>query len=79
MLNRLLELLWDGGSHRVSDLASELETTTELVEAMIEVLTRMGYLKQVGGACAENCASCSLAGTCTAETSGRVWTLTEKE
>jgi hypothetical protein len=78
MLNRLLEILRDGGSHRVSDIARALGTTTELVEAMIEDLTRMGHLKQVAGECGETCASCSLRGMCTAEASGRVWTLTEE-
>lgn len=79
MLNRLLELLRAGGTHRVSDLAHELETTHELVEAMLENLTRMGYLKQVKGGCTETCVSCPLAGICTAEEGGQVWTLTEKE
>jgi len=77
MLYRLLELLRAGGTHRVSDLARELETTPELVEAMLEDLARMGYLRQVGGECSGACASCPLAGWCTAEASGRVWTLVE--
>jgi hypothetical protein len=79
MLNRLLEILQDGGSHRVSNIARELGTTTELVEAMIENLTRMGHLKQVIGGCGEACTSCSLTGTCTSDASGRVWTLTEEQ
>jgi Mn-dependent DtxR family transcriptional regulator len=78
MLDRLLEILRDGGSHRVNDMARELGTTAELVEAMIENLTRMGHLKQVVGGCGETCTSCSLTATCTAEASGRVWTLTEE-
>ncbi|MDY6877611.1 MAG: FeoC-like transcriptional regulator [Chloroflexota bacterium] len=78
MLNRLLELLRAGGTHRVADLARELETTPALVEAMLEDLTRMGYLKHVGGECGTGCAGCSLAGLCAAGESGQVWTLTEK-
>ena len=78
MLNRLLELLRAGGTHRMADLACELETTPALVEAMLEDLARMGYLKQVGGECAGGCAGCSLAGLCTTGEGGRVWTLTEK-
>jgi len=86
MLNRLLELLRAGGTHRVTDLARELETTPGLVEAMLENLARMGYLKQVGGECGEKCAACPLGGLCAAGapstspgTGGdRVWTLADK-
>lgn len=91
MLNRLLELLRDGGTHRVTDLALTLDTTPELVEAMLEELDRLGYVKQVGGECAEKCSACPLAGLCAAGTpsdscgprspkagGGRVWTLTQK-
>jgi DeoR/GlpR family transcriptional regulator of sugar metabolism len=78
MLNRLLELLGGGGTHRVRDLARELDTTPELVEAMLENLGRMGYLKRVGGECVEKCTSCPVAGLCAAGDGGRVWTLTER-
>ena len=78
MLNRLLELLRAGGTYRVADLVRELDTTPALVEAMLEDLGRMGYLKRVGGACGGKCAACSLAGLCTAAGGGQVWTLTEK-
>ena len=43
MLDQLLQLLRAGGTHRVSDLAHELETTPALVEAMLEGLVRMGH------------------------------------
>jgi hypothetical protein len=76
MLNRLLELLQAGGTHRVVDLACELDTTLALVEAMLEDLGRMGYLKRVGGACGDRCGGCSLVGSCAVGGSGQVWTLT---
>ncbi len=78
MLNRLLELLRAGGTHRVSGLARELETTPALVEAMLEHLAQTGYLERVGEECGGGCAGCSLAGLCAAGDGGRVWTLTEK-
>ena len=78
MLNRLLELLRAGGTHRVSDLARELNTTPALVKVMLDDLARMGHLKPVDGECGGGCAGCSLAGLCAAGESGRVWTLTEK-
>jgi hypothetical protein len=78
MLNRLIDRLRNGGTHRVSDVARELGTTPELVEAMLETLARMGYLKQLGNSCEAQCGTCSSAGMCTAEGGGRVWALTEK-
>ena len=84
-MNRLLELLRAGGTHLVVDLARELETTPALVEAMLDDLERMGYLKRLGGECGEGCSECSLAGSCAAGNpsaslrvgGGRVWTLRE--
>jgi Mn-dependent DtxR family transcriptional regulator len=79
MLDKLLELLQSGGTHRVADLARELETTPALVEAMLEGLCQIGYLKRMSGNCAEGCAGCSLAGLCAAGKGGQVWTLANKE
>ena len=79
MLNRLLELLRAGGTHRLVDLARELDTTSALVKVMVEDLSRMGYLKRVGGACAGGCGGCSLAGLCSVGSDGQVWTLTGQE
>ena len=78
MLDQLLQLLRAGGTHRVSDLAHELETTPALVEAMLEGLVRMGHLRQVSEACSEECAACGLASLCVSGEGGRVWALTEK-
>ena len=78
MIDRLLELLRAGGTHRVSDIAGSLETTPQLVKAMLDELGRMGYLRQLGAQCGQGCDVCPIVGMCTAEASGRVWTLTEK-
>jgi len=78
MLNKLLALLRAGGTHQVADLARKLDTTPALVEAMLQDLARMGYLKQVSGGCAGGCSACPLAGLCAAGEGERVWTLTEK-
>ncbi len=79
MLNRLLELLRAGGAHRVGDLARKLDTTSALVEAMLEDLARMGYLEQVGGECGGGGGACPLAGLCaTGADGGRMWMLTER-
>jgi hypothetical protein len=78
MLNHLLKLLQAGGTHRVVDLARALDTTPELVEAMLDDLSRMGYLKRMGGACSGTCGTCPMAGLCAAGSSGQLWTLTDK-
>ena len=75
MLNRLLESLQEGGTHRVADLARELETTPELVEMMLNDLCRMGYLKQVREECSEKCEACPMASLCAAGSEGQLWTL----
>lgn len=79
MLLQMLELLRAGGVKRVEDLARALETTPEMIEAMLEELARMGYLKRVGGECrADTCPSCPMAGACAAGAGSRLWTLTER-
>ena len=79
MLDRLLELLRAGGTLRIDDLARELDTTPALVEAMLDDLGRMGYLKRVSGGCGAECSACSLAGSCAVGGGGQVWTFTERD
>jgi hypothetical protein len=79
MLHRLLEMLRAGGTHRVSDLSRELDTTPQLVEVMLADLARMGYLKRVSGECSDGCGTCPMGGSCAAGSSGQLWALTEKE
>ena len=88
MLNRLLELLREGGTRRIRSLADELGTTPELVEAMLEDLARMGYLRRVGAKCSDKCTPCPLSEMCEAGGSSHEkrngqgltgWVLTEKQ
>jgi hypothetical protein len=88
MLNRMLELLREGGTRRIRNLAVELDTTPELVEVMLEDLARMGYLRRVGAECLAECVTCPLAGTCVAgghpyeESNGQglaTWVFVERE
>jgi DNA-binding Lrp family transcriptional regulator len=71
MLDRLLELLREGGTRPIRSLADELGTTPELVRAMLEDLARMGYLRRLSAECEAGCSSCSLSGTCVAPVSSR--------
>lgn len=84
MLHRLLDLLRAGETHRITDLAQELGTTSQLVELMLEDLSRLGYVKRVSSTCSAECATCPMSGMCAAgssledQSTGRVWVLTEK-
>ncbi len=83
MLNKLLELLREGGTRRIAELAQELETTPQLVQAMLEDLARMGYLGQLNAQCSESCAECPMSHVCAVGGpsseggNGRVWVLLE--
>lgn len=78
MLQRLLSLLVRGGTHTQGELARELGISEELLEQMLEDLTRAGYLAPLGGNCPNQCSGCPLADTCFVGSSGRIWTLTGK-
>jgi predicted ArsR family transcriptional regulator len=64
MMERLLALLREGGTWRVSDLARALDTTPALVQVMLDDLARKGLLQQVGATCNKGCAGCALSGRC---------------
>ena len=78
MLQRLLELVAEGGLRSCADLARELEVSQGLVGQMIEHLARRGYLRPVAGSCKSQCTGCSLAETCAVGGPTRVWALMEK-
>lgn len=83
MLSRLLELLRAGGTRRIGGLAEELETTPQLVQAMLEDLARMGYIGQLNARCTESCSKCPTSHMCAVgapsseEGDGRIWVLLE--
>jgi len=77
MLEKLLELVGEGGMHSYDDLAARLGASRPLVEAMILDLVRLGYLRPAIDACEGSpaCrAGCGLGGCAT----GPLWTLTDK-
>lgn len=78
MLDRLLQLLAQGGVHSYSDLAHALSTSEEFLQQMIEDLARMGYLELMGEGCQAKCEDCSLAEGCSVGGPGQIWSLTEK-
>jgi hypothetical protein len=58
-------------------MASELQTTPEMIEAMLDQLAKMGYLRVIGSECNTTCDGCSVADLCSSGSSGYVWALTE--
>lgn len=80
MLEKLLQLTSEGGVHSYDELAARLGVSRPLVEAMIEDLVRLGYLRPAIDACEGSpaCrAGCGLGG-CGSVGAGPLWTLTER-
>jgi hypothetical protein len=66
-----------GGIHSYDDLMARLSISRPLLEAMLESLSRLGYLQQVEGGCGGTCTGCH-GGSCTAGRPGKIWALTRK-
>jgi hypothetical protein len=77
MLERLLSLVAEGGVHSYEDLMGHLSVSQPLLEAMLEDLARMGYLRPVNGGCEGHCTACTI-GNCSVSGPGRLWSLTEE-
>jgi predicted ArsR family transcriptional regulator len=75
VIDRLLAILRQGGTRTLADLARELETTPSMVEAMLEDLSRRGYLHAQESACPGQCKGCPMGATCTVGGTGRIWNL----
>ena len=78
MLERLLEVLAQGGAVSYGDLARTLGVDQVLVQQMVEHLARLGYLRPAAGSCGEECGACALGDQCTSGGPDHTWTLTEK-
>ncbi|MBN1428342.1 MAG: hypothetical protein JXB07_08150 [Anaerolineae bacterium] len=64
MLRQLLALLEAGDTWSITDLASELDISPDLVNAMLSHLAQSGKLDMPEQTCAGKCAGCSLVDTC---------------
>ncbi|HAL60793.1 MAG TPA: hypothetical protein DCP08_00110 [Chloroflexi bacterium] len=78
MLDQVLRIVAQGGTHTRWELAQRLEVSEELLQQMIDELVRLGYLKPVVGDCHDRCGGCPFAAECAIGGAGRIWTLTEK-
>jgi hypothetical protein len=81
MLEQLLNEIKKGTTTSPITLAERLNTTTQMVEAMLDSLEQMGYLRSISTECADGtCGGCPVSGLCTTNNSKhpRVRVLTEK-
>ncbi len=77
MLEGLLRLVAEGGVRSYDELMDVLSVSRPLLEAMLDDLSRLGYLRSVDSGCSEGCTACP-AGNCSVVGAGRLWSLTEK-
>jgi len=77
MLEKLLQIVAEGGIHTREDLATYLSISQPLLQTMLEELARLGYVQEVGDGCGGQCAGCSM-DSCSMIGPGRLWTLTGK-
>ncbi len=68
MLEQLLNEIRKGTTTSPIILAERLGTTPEMVEAMLNTLEKMGYLRSISGECKDGtCGGCPVAGFCTSD------------
>jgi hypothetical protein len=77
MLGELLRLLNEGGVRSYQELTKILGVSEGLLEAMVEDLARLGYLRPVQMQCGQHCDNCH-SSICSVVGRGRMWELTEK-
>ena len=71
MLERLLHEIRAGGTLEVAALASRLDTSPQLIEAMLEHLQRSGLIQDYVN-CGEGCQGCDLRAACNKSDQRRV-------
>lgn len=65
MLETLMNQIRAGGPLDAAKLAVQLNTSPQMVEAMLEHLRQMGFLRAYeSGSCSDACQACSLKGFC---------------
>ena len=76
MLAKLQAILQRGGTVTLDQAARELDTSPEVVRALLDHLTRLGGLRQMTTSCDSACAGCTLARDCERTAQGQVWQVT---
>ena len=78
MLERLLAEIRLGGPLTTTILASRLNTSVEMVNALLERLVQFGFIRKIEPGCSdENCHGCSIGNISknNPTTENRIWTL----
>jgi len=82
MLERLMNQIRAGGPLDASKLAAQLDTSPQMIEAMLEHLRRSGFLRAYeSGSCSDACQGCSLNGFCDPDkkrSTMQIWRYDEK-
>ncbi len=63
MLEKLIREIREGGTLETAKLAQELGTTPAMIEAMLDHLRQMGFIKAYE-TCSDGCSGCSLSTMC---------------
>jgi hypothetical protein len=82
MLEKLLTELRTNGLSSAASLAEKLDTTPQMVTAMLDQLERMGYLRTIQESCeGGSCGACAVNSFCTSSIGekAKVRLLTDKE
>lgn len=78
MLDTILRIVTAEGAGSVAGLARRLEVSEGLVAAMLEELTRQGYLKAIVVGGRGTCQHCPLRTACLFAGRQRIWMLSRK-
>jgi len=81
MLEELLAEIKSGTTTSPITLAERLNTTPRMIEAMLDTLEQMGFLRSISNECADSsCGGCPVSGLCTSNNPKhpRVRVLTDK-
>ncbi len=73
MFNKLMALLKQGGTVTVDQIAREMETSPEVVNGMIDHMSRQGWLRAMAASCDSACNACLFVRDCSRVEKGRVW------
>lgn len=81
MLKKLIAEIQSGGTLQPTALAARLNTSLEMVLAMLADLERMGLLREVGEECGQHsCGGCPLVDGCgiSGRAKGKLWMLASR-
>jgi DNA-binding PadR family transcriptional regulator len=78
MLRALLNLAATKETTRNDELAQALGVNPELIEPILEVLTKHGYLEQIVPGCSTPCDRCPVRTACLFANQPKLWAITPK-